>query len=771
MGATVESVPSRAQGLRASVLKRPLSLPARGCRIKVDQDGSVRAFQSSLEGRALFGYEQLWFYKVQAGIVVHAQRPDWSLRASPRALQLSGRIFDGIEVVQSVEHYRGRSLGYLRRLKVRNGSQSGIRLKIIQSLDPTASQFGDTSRSWGSLGVNAFNRESHVAMDEVSDPPSARVVGSSPSPSKFFMTTDRSRAQELLSLGELPEGTAGMSGQVIILNAQEVELGPSESRELTYASIYNPGKLEDALADFSRLQAGEKQQTPLRPLLSCSDQHVTEAAAWAAAALDGGSSSGDALDRYEVQKALSYLDPVLARKATLDCKEQLRKDGSLPHSMSGSVPGLLETSVFLQATSLHFALSQDKKLARGSYPLIKKLAGSLLAASKDFSIQTDPSLPQGWRRHLGRGFPTGEIPEVSLAVAGALAAASQVARLVGKSEDGARYRERSEMISDQVRKRLLDDRGYLVLCRDSAGRLRTEETVDMAVAAYRYQLPHSAGQASAHRMLEKDFDTPFGPRCVPTSNQLYFNHAYGQGQLGGVWTRAVLAHAVVCYRSGLGGIGSLTLGKVSRLVTEEGQRLGGSPGEFPLWVDVDSGEVHGDESDPVAAARFLEALLEGELGLPSGSDRPALTPAASSNLAWLMGSDLWAGEPTSIFLGRGAGKNHVFFSGAKVESKSGTKFAKSERLEVPAKAVYGVMFNTPGQVICLGNSGATQARLAVSFPPRAAELTKHLSTPLEEYDPARGAWSKTGSVRVFPTMSFEATLEPNGWKAYRVSTP
>jgi hypothetical protein len=80
-------------------------------------------------------------------------------------------------------------------------------------------------------------------------------------------------------------------------------------------------------------------------------------------------------------------------------------------------------------------------------------------------------------------------------------------------------------------------------------------------------------------------------------------------------------------------------------------------------------------------------------------------------------------------------------------------------------------FHTPGQAICLGNATGSQARFTVTFSPRAAELSKHLSVPLEEYDPAKGSWTKTGSLRVSPTMSFEASLEANGWRAYRVSTP
>jgi len=771
MVVTAETLPSKALGLRSSGLKRPLLLQSKAARVVVDPDGSVRSFDSLQEKRALFGFEQVWFYKIQAGIVVHAQKPDWGIRASPRSVQLTGKVFDGVEVAQSLEFYRGQSMGYLRRLRLRNGGPAQIKLRMIEVLDPSAAHFGGTGRRWGSLGVNAFNRESHVAMDEVSDPPSARVVGASPSPSRVYMTASRSRAQELVAAGELPEATAGMSGQVLVLSSHDFELVPGEGRDILLASLYNAGKLEEALSDFSRIQSGEKQPPATRPFISASDPAVTEASAWAISAIESGSYAEDSLERYETMRALISIDPAGARRVIAESKAAMRRDGSLPHSMEPSKPGVLETSVLLKGVSTHTALSQDKKLARADYPLVKKLASYLVASSKDFRVETDSVLPQGWRRCMGRGYPTGEIPEVSLAVASALEAASQVAKIVSKADDAGRFRERSEMISEQVRKRLVDERGFLALCRDSAGRLRTDETVDMAVAAYRHPFMSSAELAAAHRLLEKDFDTKYGPRCVPTTNQVYFNASYGEGQLGAVWPRAVLSDSLVCYRAGLAGMGSLALLKVARLVADDLVKLGGAPGMFPRWVDVDGGEAHGDEPDAVAAARFIEAVLEGELGLPEGAERATFDPAPSSSLAWVMAADIWAGDPTCVFLGRGAGKPHLFFSGAKAESKAGTKFGKGERLEIPVKGICGATFYSPGQIICIGNGTSSQARFTVAFAPKAAEFLKHLSGALEAYDAAKGTWTKIGSIRVSPTMSFEATVEANDWKAYRISTP
>jgi hypothetical protein len=764
MSATAETV-ARPMGFRSSTMKRPLQLQSLASRLTVDPDGAIRSLASMAERRALFGFEQLWFYKVQAGIVVHAQRPDWEVRLSPRRARLSGKVFD-VEVVQTVEFYPGQAAGFIRRLGVKNAGQGQVRLKVFELADPTAAHFPDGSAAWGSLGVNAFNRESHVAMDEVSDPPSARVVGSYPAPSKFYMTTSRQRAQEVISSGELPEPTAGTSGQVLTVSGHELDLAPGESREITFASIYNPGKLEEALADFGRLKPGQSWKAS-GPEISCSDPALADAAAWALASLQGAPYSADPLDRCESLRAVSLFYPDLASKVAADVKASLRKDGSVPHSLDPSKPGLLETAVFLRAAALAAVLSQDKKQAKASYPLIKRCATFLMAAGVE--ARTDPSLPQGWRRKLGSGYPTGEVPEVALAAAAALEAASVAARLASKAVDAGRFLERSKLICERVRMRLLDDRGFLSLCRDTGGRLRLDETADMAVAAYRHPFMESAEQAAAHRLMEKDFDTPYGPRCVPTTNGVYFNSTYGEGQLGGVWTRAVLAHSLLCYRTGLAGMGGLSLAKVARLVGEDQLKLGGSPGEFPQWVDPDRKEAHGG-SDPVAASRFLEVLLEGELGLPEGGERGTLSPARSSTLGWVLATDFWAGGPASAFVGRAGEKAHLFYSGEKLEAGSGSRFARSERIEVAQRGASAVTFYNPGQVICVGSSSGSPAKFTVSFTPRGADLARRLSTPLEEYDPGRGTWTKVGALRVSPSISFEASVGPSGWKAYRVST-
>ena len=185
------------------------------------------------------------------------------------------------------------------------------------------------------------------------------------------MTTSASRALEVVSSGELPEGTAGMSGQVMVAGSHQFELSGGESREVAYASIYSPGKLEDALAEFGRIQSGEKPAARSLPLLACSERAVTEAAEWALTSMEAGAYTVDALDMYEALPGLSRVDPQLAQKVIGQARSALRKDGYLGHSLDPSKQGPLETALFLRGLAIHLLSSQDHRLARAHYPTVK----------------------------------------------------------------------------------------------------------------------------------------------------------------------------------------------------------------------------------------------------------------------------------------------------------------------------------------------------------------------------------------------------------------
>ncbi|MDV3244875.1 MAG: hypothetical protein LYZ66_06880 [Nitrososphaerales archaeon] len=767
MGATLEARPPRADEFRASSIRRPLTLRKGDLRLSLEPDGTVRFLQSLREGRLLFGREQLQFYKAQSGILMRGQRPDWTVRLTHSIASLSASIFQSVEASQRLRLLPPPAEGYARTLVVRNIGSAPVKVRLISLQDPTAAHFREKNYDWGALGVNAFNRSSHIAMDEVADSPAARVVGAKPQPKLFHMTSDPVKAAELLQAGELSEPTAGMSGQVLVLAEYEFDLPVGGSSELNLLSLYDPTRLEGALSGFEALSTSFDTSEGVSFSATTSSPAVTAAASWAKSALEGVEYEADALDRYEAVRGVAFVDPRAARSIVERARASVTRSGSLGHSADQSRPGLLDTAVFLEGTCLLALLSPEKKYARSLYTLVKKLIGCLMSSSSDGVVRTDPSLPQGWRRKLGRGHPTGEIPEVSLSVASALYYAACLASRLGKGVESARWAERSKLVTESVKTRMLDERGYLALCFDG-GKLRSEETVDQAVACYRAMPGSAVASSEIHRLLEKDFESGWGPRTVPTTNRIYFNATYGEGQLGGYWTRAALAHAVLAYRAGLAGIGSIELEAIARLPSAEAVKLGGAPGEFPYWVDLLRREAHGPGSDPVAASRFLEALVCGELGLSVGSTGLSFNPSPTSRLKWLLLAGVNLGKRTSVFVGRGHGRAYAF-AAAEARIESGWKFSGAEAAESHDARLSAVSFFGPGQTVCVGNGSEGTVRSAVSFRPRDPALAKHLSVELQELETSTGSWKKVSTVRVLSSMSIEAVLGPHEWRAFRVS--
>ena len=250
--------------------------------------------------------------------------------------------------------------------------------------------------------MEAFNRGSHIAMDEISDPRLARVIGAVPAPAKFYMTTERSRASELVQEGDLPEKTAGMSGHVLVLSVHELELAPSESKDVLYASIYSPNKMEGAISAFEALKQAAEPEAATQPSIACSSPALSEGFGWAVAAVTGAPFDTDSLDRLEAMPGLEYADPIAVGSTVEGAKALVGKGGFVPHSSDRTQAGVLETSLLITAACRHLVISGDKKAARRPYALHRKMAGALMALSGGGALRLDAGSAQGWRRPKAR---------------------------------------------------------------------------------------------------------------------------------------------------------------------------------------------------------------------------------------------------------------------------------------------------------------------------------------------------------------------------------
>lgn len=599
------------------MLKRPITLSGGAIRLTLGADGETVSFYSGKERRLLFGKQSIHLFKFQSGIRVPARKEDPAVTLTPFSANFRTRVFGCIDVSQTARLHSGESEGYVRTLRLTNTGQEPIRVLALSLNDPTAVNYGPWEKP-GTTGVNAFNRGDHVAIDEVADGTGARVIGALPAPRAIFMTRDLGRVAEFLHRGDLPDSTAGMTGQLVIATLHEVELQPVSSSEIVLVSMYHGSKLEDAVSTFKRVvrEPSLIQSPASRTILLSSDQALENAFRWSSAAVQSLDAQPDILDWLDSLPGAWTISPGIAVAVLTRAKRLLSKKGFLAHSSDSTKEGVLESSLFVLYGSRFLRTAADKKLTKSLYPALKKCAGYLVQRSKTGLIQEDPTVPGGWRRRIVIGFPSGSTSEVNLTAAAALRELSYLTRQSGKGEEAARFREASESLLSAIRSNLVDHQtGMLALNLDSRGRVHREETIDQAVGLYR--MPYDANICGSviHRLLERDFETGYGPRTVPSSNEVYFNGTYLGGQLGGYWPRGALAHALLAFNAGFPIIGSRVLAGYSKLVGQDALVMGSPPGIIPEWVDIEGRRFHGDGTDSVAASRLIECVVAWEMGI------------------------------------------------------------------------------------------------------------------------------------------------------------
>jgi hypothetical protein len=782
---------SQTRELSSSQLKRSVYLFRGDLRARVEPDGSSSWVHSATARKLLFGREMVEVFKIQAGVKIGVKPQDSLVRATPTSVSHAPRGQEKVQATHSVRLAGGDCAGSARSVKVTNRGDTVAKIRVLTLHDPTSLNFRRERDPPGEIGVNAFNRHDQVVMDDVGDTTGVRVVGFSPRPSIIYMTKDRSRAAELLALGELPESSLGMSGSVILLTQHDFDLPPGATAEVRSISVYHPSSLESALsAAAPRPAEAEAEAAEARAVgFASSSASMNFAFEWAKAALFAIEGEVNLAERLWSGVALSIVRGDYFEELVESVKQSTRKDGAVRYSEAATAgehaerAGPVETSLYLSSVCAYLsARAGDKKLVKKWYPHLKRVGDGLAGMLADGLVRSSSESPDGWRRRLGAGFPTGYTAEVNLLATRGLRDASTIAYLAGKGSDSAKFRELSVRLLNALTEKLRDsESGVLALNVDGRGVVHKEITIDQAVGLSFCSPDQNLASSVVHRLLEKDFETGYGPRTVAGSNNLYFSPSYGEGQLGGYWTRAAISHALLAYLTGYPSIGSAQLEKVARLVHLDVERLGGMPGEIPYWIDTERRQVAGSGSDPVAASRFVEAVVFGEAGLSLGSLGPRFKVPEASQLKWVLLHDLALGRRGSIFVGRSAGRTAVAttFEQKAVEDSSRTggagvattssHFPECERIGGQA-GLEGLLFwDGDSSLLCLGNSGGSAYSGVVSVALRSKSFSTALFAKVEELNQETGLWSPVERVKLLSRFETKVELRPNSWRMLRLS--
>lgn len=774
--------------LSSSRLRRSVYLFRREVRAKVEPDGSSSWVQSAASSRLIFGREAVEVFKVQSGVKIGVRAADYALRATPTSVSLSPRDRENVQAAHSFRLLVGDCVGSVRSVRISNVGDEVAKVRVLTLHDPTSLNYRRERDAPGEIGVNAFNRQDEVVMDDVGDTTGVRVVGFTPRPSVIYMTKDKARAAELLAQGELPESSLGMSGSVILLTQHDLSVPPGGSAEVRSFSVYHPSSLESALNSSALARGDRAAEEAVGVRFASSSPSLNFSFEWAKAALFAIEGEPDRAEGLWSGVALALVRGAYFEKLAESVKRTLRRDGTLPYCDSGPGPvradrsGPVETSLYLVAFCAYLAArAKDRKLAKRWYPHLRKVADGLAGALKGGLVPSSVESPDGWRRRLRAGFPTGYTAEANLLATRALRDASTVASLAGRGSDSARFRELSVRLRGAVGQRLRDsESGVLALNVDGRGVVHREVTVDQAVGLSYLSLDENLSSSVIHRLLEKDFETGYGPRTVPGSNNLYFSQSYADGQLGGYWTRAALSHALLAYFTGYPGTGSMQLEKIARLVSSDSERLGGVPGEFPYWIDTERRQVAAHGSDPVAAARLVEAVLLGEAGLSLGSFGARFRVPAASQLGWLLLHNLDLGKQGAIFVGRSTGRVFAVstFEQESAEERSRSALERTARtlLRLPefesldSAGLEGAVFwDASSSVVCVGNAGSSPFSGSVSVPLRSKSFSTALFAQVEELQQEGGVWSAVERVKLVNRLELKVELRPGSWRAFRVS--
>jgi hypothetical protein len=785
------------RGFMNSQLKRALFLSRGPLRLKVEPDSSLSYLHSSRAGRVLFGRGTVELFKVQAGLLVPLRQKEMMVRLlSPTSVEFSCRSPDQLQISYTSSLALGPPAGFTRRASVTNRSGAPLHIRALTLSDPSSLNFRREKDPPGEIGMNAFNRGDHVVMDDVGDTTGARVIGFSPRPSAIYMTKDRQRVLDLLAAGELPENVSGVSGPIMTLAQQDADVPAGGSVDFLMAALYDESSLGTALTGLPDLLAsamgrdekegavagragsrnGAAGYLEADSVFRCSSNAVSFAFVWAKAALHSIEAEVDVMERLSAGVGLGLLRPDYFVKDFEATRSAQRKDGFVPRCGSGE-RGPLETALFITNSCSFLALKGDKKLTKKWYPALRRAGIALMSDAGDGLVHTSASRPEGWRRRLESGFPSGVTSEVNLAVAGALKELAAAAYAAGRGNDSASFRDANVRMVSAINEHLRDAKtGNLALNVDSKERVHPEVTVDQAVGLYYYPFDHNLVSSTVHRLLEKDFESGLGPRCVPTTNPIYYHPTYGDGQLGSCWTRATLSHATLAYRAGYPSIGGLQLDKVARVVYADWEKFGGVPGEFPYWfAEQERRLIGGSGSDPVAAARFVESAILGELGVKITPQGVRLEPPSGSQLRWGFIHEVILGESGSVFVGRSSGKVAlVAASFRRAEGDGLIKFRSCRRLPTAFPVEALAFWDSSSMLVCVGSSDAISAgsgarSSAFTVPVGGEPLASSLFVDIQEFNPDACTWNPPERKRLLGDLQIRVELKPGAWRAFRLA--
>lgn len=283
------------------------------------------------------------------------------------------------------------------------------------------------------------------------------------------------------------------------------------------------------------------------------------------------------------------------------------------------------TPLYLLAVYHHAATTGDQDWLRRVYPTLRHAANYLLSQVRDglvvcTSRETTPGAGQaGWRNVLNGIRITGALAELQAECAAAIRACAEMAAFVGDDSCAWTYEHEAGVLEQALLMKLVDrdtDRFRLALDPDDPNSdYGRDDTLDQVIPLLYCPCDRPLAQRTVQHILRPAYRTPHGLRTVPRNSPTY--HPYNQfGLVGGIWPNSVAWAAAAMAPYAPEEAVSLAAGIARGLFPKKPKAWGALvPGEFPEWLDGDSGVSKGMAMSPWMPPTYVWLVVERLIGL------------------------------------------------------------------------------------------------------------------------------------------------------------
>jgi len=363
-----------------------------------------------------------------------------------------------------------------------------------------------------------------------------------------------------------------------------------------------------------------------------------------------------------------YLTP----EFVADLYDSVRRHGRLPrgrladgfHAVQGTPDdyGLNlndATPLFIVAARHHYTLHREASFLERLYPLVRDAANWIIRQTEGrlVRVQAEGTHRHGiasWRNEIPGYRLDGAVTEINALCVWALRCAAELAAAHGDTANQARFESEAAALREAIHDQLLSpETGLYLLTLGNDGEPNPELTVNQVFPILAGIAPDDVRARVTARLWSPAWMSAHGLRTVGEDEPAY-DPRFGSGLMGGIWPIA-WAWAAMAAREQPDRLADALHRLCALCIPPQQGTTDRVPGQFPEWLDGDTGERRGMEMSPSLPPVLLWLALEGLAGLQPQPDGLAVTPSVPEGWRWFVCERIpWRGGLVTLIYWNGA---------------------------------------------------------------------------------------------------------------------